>query len=215
MGRRDAVALGVKRLTQVNIPGAPAQMRRHPHELSGGMRQRTMIAMGLMTEPDLLIADEPTTSLDVTIQAQIMDLLDDINTKQGTAVLLISHNLALVSQNCERVLVMYSGRIVEDVSTVQLLRGARHPYTRALLASVPDMKRPTSHDLTFIPGEAPDLAHPPTGCPFHPRCPIAIDRCANERPPLVAYPTGERVACWMAEAPVSNTLEPPVPAGRQ
>jgi peptide/nickel transport system permease protein len=210
VSHRLAVAQAVKRLTEVNIPGARAQMERHPHELSGGMRQRTMIAMGLMTQPDLLIADEPTTALDVTIQAQIMDLISDINAAHGTAVILISHNLALVSQNCQRVMVMYAGRIVEDLTTEQLLRGARHPYTRALLASVPDLNRSTTEELAFIPGEAPDLARPPSGCPFHPRCPIAIDRCAKERPPLVTQQSGERVACWRADYQSSPPTAPAV-----
>jgi peptide/nickel transport system permease protein len=196
---RDAIALAVKRLTQVNIAGARGQLERHSHELSGGMRQRTMIAMGLMTEPHLLIADEPTTALDVTIQAQIMDLLNDINASHGTAVVLISHNLALVSQNCQRVMVMYAGRIVEELTADELLRGPHHPYTRALLNSVPDIHRNRTDEVASIPGEAPDMASPPSGCPFHPRCPLAVDRCREERPPLERHASGGRVACWRAD----------------
>src|SRR5262249_6033528 len=157
---------------EVNIPQGEMQLDRHPNELSGGMRQRVMIAMGLMTEPSLLICDEPTTSLDVTVQAQIMDLLARVNQDHGTATILISHNLALVSQNTDRVLVMYAGRVVEDLTTAQLLTGGRHPYTRQLLATIPDMLRARNEQLEYIPGQAPDPANLPTGCPYHPRCPM-------------------------------------------
>ena len=209
VSHRDAVSTAVKRLTEVNIGGARALLERHPHELSGGMRQRTMIAMGLMTEPHLLIADEPTTALDVTIQAQIMDLLTEINASKGTAVVLISHNLALVSQNCQRVMVMYAGRIVEELTAAELLRGPHHPYTRALLASVPDVNRPRDEELASIPGEAPDMASPPPGCPFHPRCPLAVERCRTERPLLEPHSSGGRVACWMADAPIPEAAKQP------
>jgi len=134
----------------------------------------------------------------VTIQAQIMDLLKRVNRDHGTAIILISHNLALVSQNCDRVLVMYAGRIVEELSRERLLAGARHPYTSALLASVPDMGRPQDEPLAYIPGQAPDLADLPTGCPYHPRCALAQDVCRGSRPALRARPEGGRVACWVA-----------------
>jgi oligopeptide/dipeptide ABC transporter ATP-binding protein len=198
-----AIAIAVQRLQEVNMPDARRQLRRHPHELSGGMRQRVMIAMGLMKEPVLLIADEPTTALDVTIQAQIMDLLYRINREHRTAIMLISHNLGLVSQNCERVLVMYAGRVVEDLSIGQLQTQPLHPYTNALMAAVPDVSRPRSVPLTTIPGQAPDVASIPHGCPFHPRCPLAVDRCREERPPLVTRPGGQRVACWVANQDLS------------
>ena len=198
LGHSEAAALAVQRLREVGIPAPHRQLHRHPHELSGGMRQRVMIAMGLMKEPVLLIADEPTTALDVTIQAQIMDLLHQINRDYHTAIILISHNLGLVSQNCERVLVMYAGRVVEDLTISQLAAGARHPYTRALLSAVPDMTRPRSEALATIPGQAPDMAALPSGCPFHPRCPLAVDRCRAERPPLRLREAGQRVACWVA-----------------
>jgi oligopeptide/dipeptide ABC transporter ATP-binding protein len=165
------------------------------------MRQRVMIAMGLMNDVDLLIADEPTTALDVTVQAQIMKLLDQTNKKHGTAVILISHNIALVRQACDRVLVMYAGHIVEELAADRLVQDARHPYTRALLGSVPDMATSTSDPLAFIPGQAPNMTAVPPGCPFHPRCPLSIERCRVDLPPLVASTSeksgSERVACWV------------------
>jgi oligopeptide/dipeptide ABC transporter ATP-binding protein len=198
LSRADADALAVQRLGEVNIPTPARQMQRHPHELSGGMRQRVMIAMGLMKSPALLIADEPTTALDVTIQAQIMDLLYRINREHQTAIILISHNLGLVSQNCERVLVMYAGRVVEDLTIDQLKAQPLHPYTQLLLAAIPDLSRPRNEALATIPGQAPDMAAPPPGCPFHPRCPLAVDKCRVDRPPLVMRAGGQRVACWVA-----------------
>jgi peptide/nickel transport system permease protein len=199
LNRRAAAETALARLSEVNVPAPRRVLRQYPHELSGGMRQRAMIAMGLMNEPRLLICDEPTTALDVTIQAQIMDLLARVNRKHGAAVLLISHNLALVRQNCSRVLVMYAGRIVEDLASDRLLSDALHPYTRSLLAAVPDLDRPRGTPLTTIPGQPPTPAAHPTGCPFHPRCPLAQDRCRRELPPLDVRPGGQRVACWMAE----------------
>ena len=198
MTHSEATVLAEKRLMEVNIPAPNRQMQIHPHELSGGMRQRVMIAMGLMKEPTLLIADEPTTALDVTIQAQIMDLLARVNREHHTAIILISHNLALISQNCERVVIMYAGRIVEDITIEQLRGQPLHPYTRALVAAVPDLSRPRAEALATIPGQAPDMADLPTGCPYHPRCPLAVEKCRNERPPLVLRTGGQRVACWVA-----------------
>jgi oligopeptide/dipeptide ABC transporter ATP-binding protein len=202
---KAVLELAVQRLLEVHIPGPERQLRRKPHEFSGGMRQRVTIATGLMGEPAVLIADEPTTALDVTVQAQIMDLLEEINTRRGTAILFISHNLALISQVCDRVLVMYNGRIVEDLRTDQLRTDARHPYTRALLGAVPAMGQP-HQSLANIPGEVPEAGNPPTGCSFHPRCAMAQDLCAVERPPLVrsADDDGRQVACHFAhdERPV-------------
>jgi oligopeptide/dipeptide ABC transporter ATP-binding protein len=202
LDRRQAAETAVARLLEVNLPAPRRVLREYPHQLSGGMRQRAMIAMGLMNEPRLLICDEPTTALDVTIQAQIMDLLARVNREHGVAVILISHNLALVRQNCTRTLVMYAGRIVEDLPSERLLTAARHPYTRSLLAAVPDLERRRGERLTTIAGQPPDLSARPSGCPFHPRCPLAQDVCRSERPPLEASPDGTRVACWMAGARV-------------
>jgi peptide/nickel transport system permease protein len=170
------------------------------------MRQRAMIAMGLMSDPSALIADEPTTALDVTVQAQIMDLLAEINeSNRNAAILFISHNLALVSQNCQRVLVMYAGRIVEDLDADQLRTDPKHPDTQALLAAVPEIGQARDKPLAYIPGEAPDVADPPAGCAFHPRCPLAIDICRTEIPKLMTRPTerGRRVACHVANAELS------------
>ncbi len=199
MSHASAVELATARLREVNIATPERQLQRHPSELSGGMRQRVMIAMGLMTQPALLIADEPTTSLDVTIQAQIMDLLVRVNADHHTAIILISHNLALVSQTTDRVLVMYGGRVVEDLSFGELITGALHPYTQALLAAIPDMSRPREEKLAYIPGQAPDPAALPTGCAYHPRCPLAFDRCRVDRPPLRLHADARRVACWAVE----------------
>jgi oligopeptide/dipeptide ABC transporter ATP-binding protein len=202
LDRTQAEALGVARLRETNIPSPELQLERHAHELSGGMRQRVMIAMGLMSDPALLIADEPTTALDVTVQAQIMDVLDRVNREHEAAFILISHNLGLVSQNCHRVLLMYAGRVVEEISAENLVRRPLHPYTHALLGSVPSLVG-TGERLEFIPGQAPDPASLPSGCPYHPRCPLAIDRCQTERPPLVRRPEGDAVACWVANQDIT------------
>jgi oligopeptide/dipeptide ABC transporter ATP-binding protein len=196
--RTAARKLAADKLREVHIPAPAQQLRRFPHEFSGGMRQRAMIAMGLMGNPSLLICDEPTTALDVTIQAQIMELLAEINRTHDTAIVLISHNLALVAQNCDRIVVMYAGRIVEELTREQLLEDPQHPYTRALLGAVPDVQRARDDELTYIPGETPDPAAIPSGCPFHPRCPLRVERCADERPPLVVRDDGRRIACWVA-----------------
>jgi oligopeptide/dipeptide ABC transporter ATP-binding protein len=196
---RSAADLAIARLREVNIPAAAMQLERHPHQLSGGMRQRVMIAMGLMNDIQLLIADEPTTALDVTIQAQIMDVLAGVNEAHKTAIALISHNLALVRQNCDRVAVMYAGRIVEELPADRLTVDPQHPYTRALIAAVPSLSRPQGEPLEYIPGQTPDIARPPSGCPYHPRCPLAMDICRSEVPPLEPKPGGRRVACWAAD----------------
>ncbi|QIG47386.1 ABC transporter ATP-binding protein [Nordella sp. HKS 07] len=189
----------VEMLQGVRIPDPQARARDYPHQYSGGMRQRVMIAMGMANAPKLLIADEPTTALDVTVQAQIMGLLGRMNKETGTAIILISHNIALVSRFCTRVLVMYAGRIVEAGPTRDVFAAPCHPYTRALLNAVPRIDRRVEEGLQTIAGRPPDLAALPEGCAFEPRCPARFRHCTEQQPPV--FPTGEgRFArCWLAD----------------
>ncbi|MEU8075439.1 dipeptide/oligopeptide/nickel ABC transporter permease/ATP-binding protein [Catellatospora citrea] len=197
--RGPALARAVDRLRAVRIPGAARRARQFPHEFSGGMRQRAMIGMGLMGEPKLIIADEPTTALDVTVQRQVLSLLAEVRAADDVAVLLISHDLGVVEQVCDRVLVMYAGRFVEDLPVARLRDGARHPYTRALLGAVPDLATDRDQPLVVIPGRPADPAAPPPGCAFAPRCPLADDHCVRADPALVDDGSGGRVACWHAD----------------
>ncbi len=210
LGRRAAFARAVDRLRAVRIPDPARRARQYPHEFSGGMRQRAMIGMGLMGSPALIVADEPTTALDVTVQRQILDLLTAIRTADDVALLLISHDVAVVSEVCDRVLVMYAGRIVEDLPTDRLATGALHPYTRALTAAVPRMDSPLDRPLPVIPGRPMDPADVPEGCAYAARCPLASQRCRVEDPPLERHPSGHRVACWHArpEPAPTETVRP-------
>lgn len=196
LGRRDAMALAVDRLRDVRVPAAKRRAAQYPHEFSGGMRQRAMIAMGLMNNPRLIIADEPTTALDVTVQRQVLRLLAAVRSRTGAAILLISHDIAVVAQTCDRVLVMYAGRIVEDLPADRLATGARHPYTRALRDVIPELDTDRSEPLRTIPGRPPAPGAVPTGCAFAARCPLATDLCRESDPELVAAEPGHRVACW-------------------
>jgi len=196
--RRRAWDRAVDRLSAVHIPDPEHRIHRYPHEFSGGMRQRAMIGMGLMGTPALIIADEPTTALDVTVQARVLSLLREIRVNDGVALLLISHDMGVVRQTCDRVLVMYAGRIVEDLP-VDALEDAQHPYTRALLAAVPDLDTDRDRPLPVIPGRPADPAHLPPGCAYAPRCPLADATCTAEDPPLVAGAGGRRVACWHSD----------------
>ena len=198
MNRRQAMGRAVDRLRSVRVPAAERRAHQYPHEFSGGMRQRAMIGMGLMGEPALIVADEPTTALDVTVQRQVLDLLQSIRAADGVALLLISHDVAVVGQVCDRVLVMYAGRVVEDLPAAELSTAARHPYTRALVATVPDMHVDLDQPLPVIPGRPVDPAHQPPGCAYAPRCPLASARCVEEDPPLADDGSGRRVACWHA-----------------
>jgi len=198
LNRAAAWERAVDRLRAVRVPAAERRARQYPHEFSGGMRQRAMIGMGLMGNPALIVADEPTTALDVTVQRQVLRLLESIREADDVALLLISHDVAVVAQVCDRVLVMYAGRIVEELPALELHTAARHPYTRALIAAVPDMRTELHRELPVIPGRPVDPAHLPAGCAFAPRCPLASDRCRAEDPPLVADTAGRRVACWHA-----------------
>ena len=193
MSKRDALAESVRMLDAVKIPAAKERIRLFPHEFSGGMRQRVMIAMSLLCKPDLLIADEPTTALDVTVQAQIMDLLGDLQKDFGMATILITHDLGVVAGFCERVLVMYGGRVMEQGPTEPLFAEPTHPYTRGLLAAVP---RVDDEDATMkaIPGNPPNMAAPPEGCPFRPRCAYAGEDC-RVMPPLAPFDANRARAC--------------------
>jgi peptide/nickel transport system ATP-binding protein/oligopeptide transport system ATP-binding protein len=191
---RQARARAADALRLVGVGAAESRLTQYPHELSGGLRQRVMIAMALACNPTLLIADEPTTALDVTVQRQILDLIGDLRRRLSMAVLLITHDLGVIAACTEQVSVMYAGRIVEDADTPALFAHPRHPYTVGLLAARPHLRGPRGA-LTAIPGTVPDPAHRGAGCTFAPRCPRVLPRCATERPPL-AGESGHRVACW-------------------
>ncbi|MGC4002060.1 MAG: ABC transporter ATP-binding protein [Pirellulales bacterium] len=194
-GYREALKHAVGMLERVGIPGASRRIRDYPHQFSGGMRQRVMIAMALSCGPELVIADEPTTALDVTIQAQIMDLLRELQRDNGMAMILITHDLGLVAGNCDRVNVMYAGRFVEEAPVDELFARPKHPYTRGLMSSLPRVDRPGAA-LTPIPGQPPDLARLPAGCPFAPRCEHATERCQSEFPATTHLGTHRRYACY-------------------
>jgi oligopeptide transport system ATP-binding protein len=199
--RAEARAIAIEMLGRVGIPQPEQRIDQYPHQFSGGMRQRVMIAMALLCEPVLLIADEPTTALDVTIQAQILDLIRSLRDDFGTSVILITHDLGVVAGMTERVAVMYAGKIVEFGATDDIFEAPSHPYTQGLLASIPRIDEDKSETLTPIAGLPPDLSALPPGCPFKPRCPKAIERCGEEYPPPVELGRGHWAACWRAEAP--------------
>ena len=197
---RDAArARAIELLAMVGIPSPESRLAQYPHQFSGGMRQRVMIAMALACEPDLLIADEPTTALDVTIQAQILDLLRGLQRRLGMALILITHNLGAVAGLCSRVLVMYAGRIVEEAPVDRLFHAPRHPYTMGLLRSVPRLDESAHARLVPIEGQPPDLSALPIGCAFAPRCPFREPACEAERPALRDAGPGQRSACRRAE----------------
>jgi oligopeptide/dipeptide ABC transporter ATP-binding protein len=195
--RKQAHERVVPLLRQVRIPAAEQRAKDYPHQFSGGMRQRGIIAMGLSNEPSLLIADEPTTALDVTVQAQIIELLRDLNQELGTAIILITHNMAVVASLCQRVLVMYAGRIVESGPTRQIFKNPQHPYTWSLLRSIPRVDEREHNKLLTIAGLPPDLIRPPSGCLFHPRCRFRVERCTQEEPPLEEVDANQEARCWV------------------
>ncbi|AXQ30798.1 ATP-binding cassette domain-containing protein [Solimonas sp. K1W22B-7] len=197
MNKVAGLAESARMLDSVRIPDATRRLDQYPHELSGGMRQRVMIAMTLLCRPRLLIADEPTTALDVTVQAQILELLGELRREFGVAVLLISHDLGIVSELCERTLVMYAGQLMENGPTERLLTRPGHPYTRGLLDSRPGLDSPLDLPLAAIPGAPPDLLQLPPGCPFQPRCAQAFEPCGR-RPPVLQHPGGVLRACHAA-----------------
>ncbi len=215
MTRRQARDRAVDRLRAMRVPAARRRARQFPHEFSGGMRQRAMIGLGMMGSPALIVADEPTTALDVTVQRQVLALLESVRRADSVAILLISHDITVVGQFCDRVLVMYSGQIAEDLPVTALRTDARHPYTRALLAMVPDMTTDRDQPLAVIPGRLPDPADRPAGCAFAPRCPLADDHCRRVEPPLVTAADGRRVACWHAAEPAPADDTPAVRVGER
>ena len=197
MTRRDAGRAAVNLLAEVRIPDPQRRARQYPHELSGGLRQRVTIAIALACGPQLLFADEPTTALDVTVQAQILALLAEQRRQRDMAMVLITHDLGVVAGHTDRVAVMYAGRIVEEAPTAVLFSDVKMPYTEALIASIPPIAAPPHTRLRAIPGRPPDPVDPPPGCAFAPRCPYARDRCRVETPPLVAADSADhRFACW-------------------
>ncbi|MCS7103423.1 MAG: ABC transporter ATP-binding protein, partial [Candidatus Korarchaeum sp.] len=191
----EAWKIAIDLLKSVRIPDPELKASSYPHSLSGGMKQRSLIAMMISLKPSLLIADEPTTALDVTVQAQIMDLLDDIRREVGMAVILITHNMGLVAERSNRVAVMYAGKLVEVGPTGDVLEDPLHPYTRGLIGSLPT-KRGRKERLSSIPGSVPDLINPPTGCRFNPRCPIKLDVCEREEPSVKEVGEDRKVYCF-------------------
>ncbi len=196
LSRKDARDHAMDVLRSVGIPNPQRRIDDYPYQMSGGMRQRVVIAMAISCRPELLIADEPTTALDVTIQAQILDLLRQLQAENGMAITLITHDLGVIADSCRRVLVMYAGKIVEQTDAETLFAAPRHPYTRGLIASMPRLDEPDGVRLTPIPGQPPNLAELPAGCAFCPRCPLAFERCRVETPVLEGEP-GHMFACFV------------------
>ena len=194
---RDGRARAVEVLAQVGIPRPERAARAFPHEFSGGMRQRVVIAMALALRPRLLVADEPTTALDVTIQQQIIDLVDRLQAETGMAVIWVTHDLGVVARTASRVLVMYAGHVVEQAPARDLFTSPQHPYTAGLIRSIPPVRGDERPPLQQIPGAPPDPTAPPPGCPFHPRCPQAVQRCTTEMPPSTPRRPTATAACWV------------------
>lgn len=201
--KEEAREAAIEMLRLVGIPSPEERVDNYPHEFSGGMRQRAMIAMALSCKPDLLIADEPTTALDVTIQAQILELLKDLKDKVDTSIILITHDLGVVADVCSRIVVMYGGLVMEEGTAEQIFYDPKHPYTMGLIKSIPKLEEGSKERLIPIPGTPPDLLKPPAGCPFADRCPYAMEICQEEQPDYYSSGEGHRAACWLMhpEAP--------------
>lgn len=210
LSKEEAKKKTIEMLKLVGIPSPEKRYEAFPHEFSGGMRQRAMIAMALSCEPDLLIADEPTTALDVTIQAQVLALMKELNERLGTATILITHNLGCASSICDKILVMYGGKVMEEGTTGEIFYEPRHPYTMGLLNSIPKVTGEESRQrLIPILGTPPDMLNPPTGCPFYPRCQFAVKACASLQVPEQYVSHTHRVSCFMChpDAPVNERYE--------
>ncbi len=199
VSKQEAHAIAVKMLSLVGIPSPEERMKNYPHEFSGGMRQRAMIAMALSCNPQLLIADEPTTALDVTIQAQVLDLMKDLQKKLGTSIILITHDLGVIAETCSRVIVMYGGMVMEEGEVSEIFHSPKNPYTVGLLNSVPNPQQQVKERLQPIPGSPPDLLKPPKGCPFCQRCEHAMSICMDELPPLYSVTSTHRSRCWLLD----------------
>ena len=199
MKKAEARQEAARRLEQVGIPDPERRIKQYPHQFSGGMRQRVMIAMALSCNPKLIIADEPTTALDVTIQAQILELMKNLSLEYGVSLIIITHNLGVVARYADRVNIMYAGKIIERGSAREIYRNPRHPYALGLLNSVPRLDLPRREKLTPIEGQPPDLVNLPAGCSFRARCQYAIDRCAEEIPQLRSVGDGHSSACFVAD----------------
>jgi oligopeptide transport system ATP-binding protein len=205
--KNEAYQHAIKMLEMVGIPDAANRVEGYPHEFSGGMRQRVMVAMALSCEPELLIADEPTTALDVTIQAQILELIKDLRSKLGTSVILITHDLGVVAGMTDKIVVMYAGKVFEQAPTRELFATPANPYTKGLLKSVPNPDADVEGDLYQIPGLPPDVAHLPPGCPFAPRCEKAQDICRTEFPPFVQINENHSSLCHFAKETYEESLQ--------
>ncbi|EEM61356.1 MULTISPECIES: ABC transporter ATP-binding protein [Bacillus] len=203
--KKEAEQIAVNLLKQVGLSSPEERVKQYPHELSGGMKQRVMIAMAMSCNPDLLIADEPTTALDVTIQAQILDLMKNLKNETNMALLLITHDLGIVAQNCTRVIVMYGGLIMEEGPVLDIFQSPNHPYTKGLLNSLPKISNGVKERLAPIQGVTPNLLNPPKGCPFAERCPHTMDICEKERPPYFEIGDGRRSMCWLNDKTVGDS----------
>ncbi len=197
MGESDITTASLELLNKVGIPEPEQRMAEYPHQISGGMRQRVMIALALACKPDILIADEPTTALDVTIQAQILDLIQKLQQETGMAVIFITHDLGVIAEICEDVVVMYAGKVAETASVIQLFKNPKHPYTQGLLDSIPRLETPRKTRLNIIKGMVPGLTELPSGCRFRNRCPHAMEICATEPPPSMQVGEDHFAACYL------------------
>ncbi len=204
MSKKEALVKSIELLKAVGIPNSKERLEQYPHELSGGMRQRVMIAMALACNPSLLIADEPTTALDVTIQAQILDIIDELKEKLGMGVIFVTHDMGVVAEIADKVMVMYAGEVVEVNDVESLFENPKHPYTRGLLEAIPNVDDPT-HEMKIIPGSMPSIDEKIPGCRFHPRCPFALDICKEKTPPIFHDELNDGFArCWLAKEMNTN-----------